>query len=187
LTDIGSDFLIEAVTEAGSVLLEKSNCLQEATVENEAAARKTKENARKKITRKLDVKAIRDRLSTVFEDQGYWEKAAVSCISCGVCTLLCPTCHCFDISDETSNGRGHRLRSPDSCSFAEYSKMPSENPREEKWRRLRNRICHKYLFFPMNFGVTACTGCGRCIRMCPVKWDIVKVLGDLTTNTSEVH
>jgi len=179
LTDIGSEFLVEAASEAGSSLLKECKYLNEANETDEERARDVKERSREKITRRLDTESISGRLSDIFEDEAYWEKIAAKCISCGVCTLLCPTCYCFDISDEISRGKGHRLRSPDSCSFTEYTKMPMENPRAEKWRRLRNRVCHKYVFYPMNFGATACTGCGRCIRLCPVKWDLSKVLSDL--------
>jgi sulfhydrogenase subunit beta (sulfur reductase) len=54
--------------------------------------------------------------------------------------------------------------------------MPMENPRSEKWRRVRQKVCHKYEFYPMAFDVIACTGCGRCIRLCPVNWDITQVI-----------
>jgi ferredoxin len=57
--------------------------------------------------------------------------------------------------------------------------MPMENPREDKWRRVRQKVYHKYEFYPMNYSVIACTGCGRCIRQCPVNWDITRVLNSL--------
>ena len=76
--------------------------------------------------------------------------------------------------------QGCRFRSWDSCAFPLYTKMPMENPRVEKWRRLRQKVCHKYVFYPMNFDVIACTGCGRCIRLCPVNWDITQTLDNLS-------
>ena len=103
----------------------------------------------------------------------------ISAPSCGICTFLCPTCYCFDINDELSGGCGARFRSLDSCSFPIYTRMPMENPRTEKWRRVRNKVCHKYEFYPMSFDVIACTGCGRCIRLCPVNWDITQTLSSL--------
>jgi ferredoxin len=74
---------------------------------------------------------------------------------------------------------GTRFRSCDSCAFSIYTKMPVENPREEKWQRVRQKVAHKYEFYPMNFDVIACTGCGRCIRLCPVNWDITQTLESL--------
>jgi sulfhydrogenase subunit beta (sulfur reductase) len=57
--------------------------------------------------------------------------------------------------------------------------MPAENPREEKWKRVRQKVHHKYDFYPRLFEVIACTGCGRCIRLCPVNWDITQTLSGL--------
>jgi sulfhydrogenase subunit beta (sulfur reductase) len=176
LIDIGDAFLIEAVTDKGKELLAKTKGFKEATKEDEAKAKKAEEAAYNKVVRKLDTKGIKDKLLESFEDEGFWTKTAAKCISCGICTLLCPTCYCFDINDEVDKGEGTRFRSWDSCGFPLYTKMPMENPRSEKWRRVRQKVCHKYEFYPMAFDVIACTGCGRCIRLCPVNWDITQVI-----------
>ncbi len=179
LTDIGNDFLIEEVTEKGKALLAKASGIEEASGADEARAKEVKEASSKKVTREIDTQEIDKRLLACFEDKDFWEGVAAKCISCGVCTFLCPTCYCFDISDELIKKQGGRFRSWDSCAFSVYTKMPMENPREEKWRRIRQKVCHKYEFYPMNFDVIACTGCGRCIRLCPVNWDITQVLARL--------
>jgi len=176
LTDIGDEFLVEAITEAGKELITKTSSLEAVTKADETRAKKAKEAAYQKVTRHLETKDIDNKLLASFEDQDFWEEIAAKCVSCGICTLLCPTCYCFDINDELIKDRGTRFRSWDSCSFPVYTKMPVENPRVEKWRRVRNKVCHKYEFYPMNFGVIACTGCGRCIRQCPVNWDITQTL-----------
>ncbi len=176
LTDIGDEFLVEAITEAGKELITKTSNLEETTETNETRAKEAKEAAYNKITRQLDTQDIDKKLLSSFEDQDFWEEIAAKCVSCGICTLLCPTCYCFDINDELIKDRGTRFRSWDSCSFPVYTKMPMENPRIEKWRRVRNKVCHKYEFYPMNFDIIACTGCGRCVRQCPVNWDITQTL-----------
>ncbi len=179
LTDIGDEFVIEAVTEAGRELLDKSRSLRPATADDEARARESRDIASQRVTRNVDVKKMPDRLLAAFDNEEYWRKIAAKCISCGICTLLCPTCYCFDINDEVSDNRGARYRSLDSCAFCIYTKMPVENPREEKWQRVRNRVCHKYEFYPRLFDTIACTGCGRCIRQCPVNWDITRTLNSI--------
>jgi sulfhydrogenase subunit beta (sulfur reductase) len=183
LIDIGDDFLIQEVTDKGKELTKD---LKEATKEDEAKAEQSKKAVYDKITRKLNTEGIKDRLQANFDDQGFWEKTAAKCISCGICTLLCPTCFCFDINDEMVKQEGTRFRSWDSCGFPNYTKMPMENPRQEKWRRVRQKVCHKYEFYPMTFDVIACTGCGRCIRLCPVNWDITQVIESVPNKTEAV-
>ncbi|GAJ11587.1 unnamed protein product, partial [marine sediment metagenome] len=178
-TDIGDEFFIEAVTEAGSTLLDKSQSLKPATAEDEARTKESQEAAYQKVIRKVDTRKMPERLLAAFDNQQYWQQIAAKCVSCGICTLLCPTCYCFDINDEVSGKSGARFRSLDSCSFCIYTKMPVENPREEKWQRVRNKVCHKYEFYPRLFDTIACTGCGRCIRMCPVNWDITQTLNSI--------
>jgi sulfhydrogenase subunit beta (sulfur reductase) len=176
VTAIGDEYFIESVTPAGGALLEKSTALNEAGPAEIALAETCLKKSQARITRKLDTTGLSQRLMAVFENKEYWERIAAKCVSCGICTLLCPTCYCFDINDEIKQGKGQRMRSLDSCSFPVYTKMPAENPRTEKWRRVRNKVYHKYVFYPMNCNAIACTGCGRCIRLCPVNWDIQEVL-----------
>ncbi len=176
LTDIGDEFLIEEVSDKGKELIAKTTGLKGATKDDEAKAKEAKKASYDKVTRKLDTEGIADKLQASFDDEDFWEKVAAKCVSCGICTLLCPTCYCFDINDELVRQQGTRFRSWDSCGFPTYTKMPMENPRAEKWRRVRQKVCHKFEFYPMSFDVIACTGCGRCIRLCPVNWDITQVL-----------
>lgn len=181
LTDIGDQFLVEGISDQGKELIKISNQLEEATEADEAKAKDTAEAARSKVTRHLDTKDIDQKLLSSFEDQDLWQEIAAKCVSCGICTFLCPTCYCFDINDELVKNQGTRCRNWDSCSFSIYTKMPMENPRKDKWRRVRNKVCHKYEFYPTLYDVIACTGCGRCIRRCPVNWDITQALERIPT------
>ena len=114
---------------------------------------------------------ISDTLGDCFES-GYWKEVSMPCVSCGVCTYLCPTCHCFDLVDEERK----RLRCYDGCSFKDFTQEASgENPRPTKRERYRQRVFHKFDYFKKNFGEHLCVGCGRCIRYCPVKIDISEI------------
>ena len=53
------------------------------------------------------------------------------------------------------------------------------NPRQSGKERMRQRVMHKFKYFVDNNGKAACTGCGRCIRYCPVNLDIRDVLNIL--------
>jgi len=176
-TDIGDSLLLEAISDKGKKLLKETEGLSKATTADISTAKKV--SAAAMVTRQVDTADMPQKLLAIFEDKAWWQGVSAKCVSCGICTLLCPTCYCFDINDEALKGSGTRYRSLDSCSFPAYSKMPMENPRAEKWRRVRNKLCHKYEFYPVLFDIIACTGCGRCIRRCPVNWDISQVLNSV--------
>jgi len=106
-----------------------------------------------------------------------WDKATEICQGCGMCTFICPSCHCFDIKDVTEKGETRRYRCWDSCIYPKFTLHASgHNPRETVKERFRQRVLHKYLYINKNFGYTACTGCGRCIRSCPAGMNIKKVV-----------
>lgn len=131
-------------------------------------------NADKDKRKDLVEKKIKtpESLEKTFADN-YWSKVSLSCLSCGVCTYLCPTCHCFDLADE----QRRRLRCYDGCAFRDFTQESSgENPRPTKRERYRQRVFHKFAYFKNNFGENLCVGCGRCIRFCPVKIDIAEIV-----------
>lgn len=98
-----------------------------------------------------------------------WEEFADICLTCGACTFACPTCTCFLITDEKSDGEGERVTVWDSCQFSSYSKMSSgHNPREMNSDRIRNRTLDKFAYSYERHGKISCTGCGRCVNVCPL-------------------
>lgn len=105
-----------------------------------------------------------------------WETASASCLSCGACTYLCPTCQCYDIREFEYGQEVKRFRCWDSCMYSDFTKMAHGNPRSKKSARFRQRFMHKLVYFPENNqGLSGCVGCGRCIASCPAGRHIVAV------------
>ncbi len=124
--------------------------------------------------KKLD--KVKEWLDTHFEDP-LWEEKTFQCIGCGTCTFLCPTCHCFDIQDESVFDGGCRLKNWDGCQFPLFTLHTSgHNPRNVQSQRYRQRILHKYAIYPEKFGKILCTGCGRCVAHCPVNLSLYDVV-----------
>jgi ferredoxin len=126
--------------------------------------------------RPVDLKKVHAWLDAHFEDP-LWEEIAERCAGCGTCAFLCPACHCFDIVDEGDETRGTRRKSWDACGFGKFTNHASgHNPRDVQPQRYRNRVMHKFKYYRDKFGQTLCTGCGRCVRQCPVGIDILEVV-----------
>jgi ferredoxin len=178
--------LLEAVSEKGRALLEAHRgLLREAAPEALQQAR-TADAAAEAAVRQanaLSAKHLKEHLDPAFDD-GRWEELTASCIGCGACTYLCPTCHCFDIADESRHYQGRRIRTWDSCQFPLFTKHASgHNPRKNKKERLRQRFMHKFSYAVENTGTALCVGCGRCIAGCPVNLDIRDVIRSFAEET----
>ena len=131
------------------------------------------------VSLKVSMDGVVDKLEGMY-DHPIWENLSIKCLNCGTCTYVCPTCHCFDISQETRRKDGVRFRCWDSCMFSEYTMMAGgHNPRPEKLERVRNRFMHKLNFFERRYGMSLCVGCGRCVEKCPVALDIARLIDEI--------
>jgi ferredoxin len=179
ITPIGDGYVVEALNDRAlhvmDLLEEPANELQT------AAATKVQQEAAERRVGNLICDQSRSNFLQRFDDLNYWQQMAGQCLSCGICTFVCPTCYCFSITDELKGMRGERIRSWDSCMFYTYTLEASgHNPRPTRLERYRNRIGHKFSYIPEKYeGIIGCCGCGRCIRSCPVSIDIRKVVENL--------
>jgi NAD-dependent dihydropyrimidine dehydrogenase PreA subunit len=178
LIDLGEAYLVELLTEKGKTF-QKNKFLKEALAKDINSAKEVEEKATPKTDGSLPVAGIEKRLDQMLENP-FWERVQEKCIGCRICTYLCPTCHCFDIVDEALTNKGQRVRNWDSCLSSLYSQETSgHNPRPTNRERTRQRIMHKFNYFPKNFDQIACVGCGRCIIYCPVNFDIRQTIKEI--------
>jgi len=125
----------------------------------------------------------------LFKDR-MWQRHGERCLSCRICTYVCPTCRCFDVVDRLADTEPgvtciERIRVWDACTSTNYRRVAGgHNPRATKPDRLRNRFFCKFCYYPEDFGVTGCVGCGRCIVSCPVDIDITEIMRDVAERSS---
>ncbi len=143
------------------------------------AAEGTKLPTPVKLDQKFDPQKVKAWLDNNFEND-FWVEKSLGCLGCGTCSYLCPTCHCFDIVDEASWNKGQRRRNWDCCSFSLFTLHASgHNPRPNQGARYRQRLMHKFKYFPERFERIACVGCGRCLKNCAVGQNLLADLADI--------
>ena len=173
------DLLLWAKTAKGEVLLEyAADLVAEPTA---AAVKESEDCIRSAVDQIAPVRTDESarRLRDAY-DSPLWETAGRKCLGCGTCSFLCPTCHCFDITDEIRSGAGRRVRTWDCCAYPLFTLHASgHNPRPTPKERWRQRIMHKFRYAVENYGVSFCVGCGRCIRCCPVSMDLRAALKEV--------
>jgi sulfhydrogenase subunit beta (sulfur reductase) len=173
--DLGDRYAVEAATEKGAAFLE-DRAFDEGDGEAAALARQIKERAEASMKDVAGAKPLEANAGLFFND-ALWNDLAESCLGCGICTYLCPTCHCFDLCDEGAGATGERIRIWDSCQFPLFTQQASGfNPRATGKERFRQRIMHKFSYLPESQGMMGCVGCGRCVTECPVNLDIREVM-----------
>lgn len=113
-----------------------------------------------------------------------WKELSESCLGCGSCTFVCPTCQCYDIREFDSGNGIKRFRCWDSCMYSDFTVMSAGQPRPTQLERFRQRFMHKLVYHPANHnGEFGCVGCGRCLQKCPISMNIVKVIKALGEET----
>jgi len=168
---------VQARTEKGEGFLkEHAGNLAAADGGAEEAMKKQYKSFEDSFRLKMNYEEINGKMKDRYESDEF-DKVSANCIGCNTCAFICPTCHCFKISDERIKDEGVRYKSYDSCNNGYFTLMAGgHNPRPVKYRRWRQRAMHKFVYYKERFGVNLCVGCGRCAISCPVNISIFEVV-----------
>lgn len=167
----------EPGSERGAAVLDELP-RREATATDLDAAGRAVAGAAERMGRTVDTDDLPGLRSRNLE-HARWDDVADRCLTCGKCTLVCPTCFCWGVEDHTDLAGDHaeRVREWDSCFGIDHSYMHGSAIRPSGRSRYRQWLTHKFGTWHDQFGSSGCTGCGRCITRCPVVIDVTEELG----------
>jgi ferredoxin len=167
-------FLLHAGTAAGREVAAEL-AARGATGEEVEAGERVIESTASQMGRTLDTTGIKELLYRNYEHPR-WDEVADRCLTCGNCTMVCPTCFCTTVEDVTDleGGTAERRQRWDSCFTMDFSYVHGGSVRSSNKSRYRQWMTHKLATWYDQFGTSGCVGCGRCITWCPVAIDITE-------------
>ncbi len=172
IDDSRHDFVVEIGSERGAAVAASLPHRVAGPADLEAVDALLRE-AKGRMGRTLETDGLKERLERSYEDP-HWDEVAERCLTCGNCTMVCPTCFCATMEDGGDLGGtlAERRRVWDSCFSIEFSYVHGGSVRTSAGARYRQWITHKLATWHDQFGVPGCVGCGRCITWCPAGIDI---------------
>jgi len=177
LTRLEDEFQVVVGTSVGDDIVRSNHHLFEPATRKNTRQYLERLRARKQaFTLELDVTDL-PLVLELKKDDPVWDELGKKCLCCGSCSMVCPTCSCFNVMDEVlTDGGAARVRTWDSCLFRDYAMVAGgHNFRSDRGDRVRNRYYHKQEAFVREFGMPSCVGCGRCIDNCPTGINVVEV------------
>jgi sulfhydrogenase subunit beta (sulfur reductase) len=168
LTDIGGEYFVSVGTVKGAEQLDRHVETRDVTDEDVARFQQVIRSFKDSFDEVLDTEQLPLLLDAKF-DSPIWQELGDRCLSCGACSMVCPTCYCFDVIDrlDADGTTGERQRVWDSCQFREFAEVAhGHNFREARASRVKYRYYHKQWGYLSKFERVLCVGCGRCARAC---------------------
>lgn len=183
----GHRFVVETGTDAGRELLARIDH-RDATGDETGSARTAVEDAAQRMGRAMPEGDLRALLAGS-RDSSLWTDVAERCLTCGNCTMVCPTCFCTTTEDVTDLTGDHaeRWQRWSSCFELDFSYLHGGSVRSSGESRYRQWLTHKLGTWHDQFGGSGCVGCGRCIAWCPVGIDLTEEVGRLAASDEAAH
>ncbi|MCK4726219.1 MAG: 4Fe-4S dicluster domain-containing protein [Anaerolineales bacterium] len=183
LTDLYGAYAINVGSEKGKRLIRDFDAIRDAGEDDYRLLNKVLLDKRQRFPLRLQVAS--DKLPSLFSlnyQSELWDEIGDTCLGCGICTIVCPTCYCFNVLDEVdfSLGSGKRYRVWDSCQLNEFALIAGGvDFRASQTERQRHRFYRKYMYQTEAYGIVGCVGCGRCSKDCIVDISPIEVINQL--------
>ncbi|MFB7169970.1 4Fe-4S dicluster domain-containing protein [Streptomyces sp. NPDC056254] len=170
----GHRFLSRSGTEEGAAVLAEIPCLAADDATRTAAAEGVRQAA-EHMGRSMPPVDLRTLMRDTLEADR-WDDVTARCLTCGNCTMVCPTCFCTTTEDVTDLTGDHaeRWRRWDSCYDLDFSLLHGGPVRATPRSRYRQWLTHKLGTWHDQFDSSGCVGCGRCIVWCPTGIDLTE-------------
>ena len=185
IDDQGHRFVVDVGTEPGRRVLAKVShrAAADAEVDEARAAVAAAEQLMGRRMPEVDIRA----LLAASRESPLWNQVADRCLTCGNCTMVCPTCYCTSTEDtsDLTGEHAERWEHWASCFELGYSYLHGGSVRTSGASRYRQWITHKLSTWHDQFGGSGCVGCGRCIAWCPVGIDITEETAKLAAERQE--
>jgi heterodisulfide reductase subunit C len=182
-TPIDDAYLVEAGSKKGEELIAASGDLIVTASEELHAQKKLVE---KDVLSKFKIGIKTDNISKVLKENynnPLWQQISKDCVACTGCTSMCPTCTCFNVVEESTGlNSGCRVRYWDSCQSDSFTRNAGEHNPRSKEARVKYRIYDKFKYIEDKFKYKGCSGCGRCINVCPASINVVNIINKLAEN-----
>lgn len=183
LTDLGDRYFASCRTVKGAEILDRFVENRQVIDQDTTDFQSVVHGFKNSFKRVADTTQLPVLLDAKF-DSPIWDEFGDRCLSCGACSMVCPTCYCFDVEDrlEPDQKSGVRVRTWDSCQFKEFAAVAhGQNFRESRASRVKYRYYHKQWGYLSKFERVLCVGCGRCARACPAGITPENVIAALQT------
>ncbi|NTW28040.1 MAG: 4Fe-4S ferredoxin [Coriobacteriia bacterium] len=168
LSDLGDRYFVSVQSVKGAELLDRFVETRPITAEDTEDFQRVTREFKASFSEKVDTSQLPLLIDAKYND-AVWEELGEKCLACGACSMVCPTCYCFDVRDRLSidGATGERERVWDSCMFSNFAEVAhGQNFRGTRASRVKYRYYHKQWGYLSKYGRVLCVGCGRCENAC---------------------
>ncbi|MCE5185624.1 MAG: 4Fe-4S dicluster domain-containing protein [Planctomycetaceae bacterium] len=187
LTAREKDFIAEPASENGERLIGGRDFFERATAADLGEKEEIEQRAKRSFTKHLDTDGLPQLLMRHLDHTVYRRTADSRCLGCTNCTMVCPTCYCYNVQDRTGYDlmTTTRQRYWDSCQELHFAQVHGGNFRSSREARMRQFVTHKLATWVEQYGCFGCIGCGRCMTWCPTGIDLTEMAKEIQRDAAE--